>query len=190
MQVSTFIPPLTKAHITHTQIEELYWRTIAALTLPERRHYSHTDDLEDVIYDLMMAKGLIELTLTRQHEAALVRVCETWVEADYGFTFGPVAPPPRQPPPPSTGASAWEVAVLAAEWKRLADRNAYLPTWYAKWQTLDDITTDPTDPHRKFVVAIQNILPDESVARCLEAMLRTGRVIPETITWLGQTARR
>ena len=37
-----------------------------ALTLPERRHYSHTDDLEDVIYDLMMAKGLIELPLTRE----------------------------------------------------------------------------------------------------------------------------
>ena len=86
---------MTKAHITHTQIEELYWRTIAALTLPERRHFSHTDDLEDVIYDLMMAKELIVLPLTRQHEAVLVRVRETWVEADYGFTFGPVAPPPR-----------------------------------------------------------------------------------------------
>lgn len=179
-------PIVDESTCTHTPIDELYWRAIRALTLPEIRHYGHTDDLEEVIYYLMLEKELLEPPLTRQHEALLVRVRTTWANADYGFTFGPVAPTPRQPPPPPPDASPEEIVFLEGERKRLADLNAYLPTYYAKWQTLDDVRPDDL---RKMVVAIQNILPDESVARCMEAIMRA-KDIPGAFTWLGQNAKK
>ena len=47
-------PTIDESACINTPIDELYWRAIRGLTLPERRHYSHTDDVEDVIYDLLM----------------------------------------------------------------------------------------------------------------------------------------
>jgi hypothetical protein len=116
----------------------------------------------------------------------LVRVRTTWAEAEYGFTFGPVAPAAQQPPPPPPGTSQEDAAVLERDRRYLADLEAHLPTSFAKYRALGDVRIEDK---RKMVVAIQNILPDESVARCFGGFVQK-KDVPEAITWLGQTAKK
>jgi hypothetical protein len=181
-------PTIDDSANTNTPIDELYWKAIGQLTLPESRHFATTDDLEQTIWLQFLHKKMVTLplTLTLQHEAVLVRIRETWAKADYGFTFGPVAPAARQPPPPPPGTSPNTAAILEHDWRFLADVEAHLPTSFAKYRTLDDVRIEDK---RKMVVATQNILPDESVARCMEALFRK-KDVPEAITWLGQTAKK
>jgi hypothetical protein len=150
-------PTTDESAYTNTPIDELYWQAIRRLTLPESRHFATTDDLEHAIWLQLLHKEMVGLPLTHQHEAVLVLVRTTWAEADYGFTFGPVAPAARQPPPPPPGTSREDAAVLERDWKYLNDVEAYLPTSFAKYRTLDDVRIEDM---RKMVVAIQNILPD------------------------------
>jgi hypothetical protein len=85
--------------------DELYGRAIRELPLPRKRHYGHTDDLEKVIWLLLLDAELATMPMTRVHEAVLQRVLKTWAEADDGFTFAPV---PQQPPLPPPDASPEE----------------------------------------------------------------------------------
>jgi hypothetical protein len=179
-------PTIDASAYTNTPTDELYWRAIRGLTLPESRHFATTDELEQTIWLQLLHKKMVTLPLTHEHEAVLVRVRTTWAEADYGFTFGPVAPAAQQPPPPPPGTSQEDAAVLERDRRYLADLEAHLPTSFAKYRTLGDVRIEDK---RKMVVAIQNILPDESVPRCLEALFRK-KDVPEAITWLGQTAKK
>jgi hypothetical protein len=179
-------PTIDQSAYTHTPTDELYWRAIDDLTLPESRHFATTDDLEHAIWLQFLHLEMVGLPLTHQHEAVLVRIRETWAAADYGFTFGPVAPAARQPPPLPPGTSQDQADVLERDRRYLADLEAHLPTSFARFRTLDDVRIEDK---RKMVVAIQNILPDESVARCMEALFRE-KDVPEAITWLGQTAKK
>lgn len=73
------------------------------------------------------------------------------------------------------------------ERQRIPDLEAYLPTSFARHRHLDDLR--PGDMRNK-VKNVQNILPGESVARCMEALWRKhGEDICEAITWLGETSQ-
>jgi hypothetical protein len=65
-----------------------------------------------------------------------------------------------------------------------------MPTLFARYGTLDDVSIDPDDDDRRMVGACQNIMAGESVARCMEALVRREKDVPEAITWLGRTARK
>jgi hypothetical protein len=158
--------------------------------VPERRHFRHATGLEALILLELLDKEMITMPLTPEDRALIERIFDTWTEAGYGFTFEPDAPAPRQPPPPPPGASLEEAALHERDCHRVADYDAYMPTLFARYETLDDVSVDPDDDDRKMVVACQNIMAGESVARCMEALVRREKDVPEAITWFGRTTRK
>ena len=130
--------------------------------MPERRHFHHATGLEEIIRCKLLDKEMITAPLTREHEALVQRIFDTRTEAGYGFTFEPDAPAPRQPP----------AALHERDCHRVADHDAYMPTLFARYETLDNVSVDPNDDDRRTVGACQNIMADESVARCMEALVR------------------
>jgi hypothetical protein len=170
----------------------LYWHAIRKLMVPERRHFLHETSLTDIIRIKLLEKEMITMPVTPEHNALIERIFTAWTETSYGFTFGRDAPAPRQPPtpPPPPGASPEQTALHERDWHLGADKDAYMTTLFARYETLDDVSGGPNNDDRKMVLAIQNIYPKESVARCMEALVRKEKDVPEVITWLGRTARK
>jgi hypothetical protein len=158
--------------------------------VPEERHFLHETELTDIIRLKLLDKKMITMPVTPEHNALIERIFTACTETSYGFTFGRDAPAPRQLPPPPPGASPEQATIHEREYYRLADHDAYMVTLFARYETLDDVSTDSNNDDRKMVLAVQNIYPGESVARCMEALVRKEKDVPEAITWLGRTARK
>jgi len=160
----------------------MYWRAIDRCSVPNKRHFGHTVHLDHIIWRQFLRLHLATEPQTLEHYLLVRRVRATWCEA-YDFTFGTISPPP---PPPSGSPPPFH-AEREKERKRVDDLERHLRISFRRYRTLDDVI--PLERRDK-VRSVQNILPGESVARCMEALWRThGEDICEAITWLGETAK-
>ena len=155
----------------------MYRQAIEHCVPPLRRHYASPENLEMLIWQQLVDLRLAPQGFYRQFAAQVQRVRESWTNT-YGFTFGSIEPPPSAPAAPPSPETR--------ERDRVAMLDQELPACLANCRTLDDV---PTDELRSKVELVQSLMDRESVARCVQALLRSNGDPRGAIDWLGRTSQ-
>lgn len=120
-------------------------------------------------------------------ESFVHRVRDTWM-TKYGFTFEVVSGGKKKK---STAVAKARAKKRSIKFPKLGKKKPLVvidsklsEQFVARYKTLDNILYHPK---RELVVAIQNILATESVARCMEALFRKTDDIGGAIDWLSTT---